>query len=104
MPDDDVSLAILRIAWRLDALDKWREQVDGRMVEFERGLRRVVEADKIGAAVADAMTAKVTDDRSAVLFGLTRRQVSVAFAGVLVAAVLGAVELALQLVRTVTGS
>lgn len=55
MPADDVEMAVLRLAWRLDALDKWREKVDDNLSELERGLRAIVDEDKIEKAVRTAV-------------------------------------------------
>jgi hypothetical protein len=55
MPDSDVELAILRLAWRVDALDDWRSDVDRRVAGNERELARLVKADEIAEAVAEKM-------------------------------------------------
>lgn len=52
MSTDDEALAILRLAWRVDALDKWRETVDHRLAANEEGLRKVIQTDEIAEAVA----------------------------------------------------
>lgn len=52
MPDSDEALAILRLAWRVDALDKWRERVDTRLDSCEEAQDKMIETQKIAAGVA----------------------------------------------------
>lgn len=61
MPDDQGSeLALLRIAWRLDAFDQWRTRIDLRFEALERELQRLVKADEIAEAVAAKMKSERT--------------------------------------------
>jgi hypothetical protein len=51
--DSDLELAVLRLSWRLDAIDTWRrETVDPQLVTLNEGLRRMVTAQEIAKAVA----------------------------------------------------
>ena len=86
-PDSDADLAILRLAWRLDALDQWRKEIEQRVAGNSRELERLVKADEI----ADAVAAKLGEAQSERLtegsFRLTKMQtwaaiVSVGVAGV----------------------
>ncbi len=55
----DLDLAVLRLAWRLDALDQWRaETVDPSLVRLDVKLRDIVKADEIADAVAEKMKAQ----------------------------------------------
>jgi hypothetical protein len=49
---DDLELAALRLAWRVDALDKWRERVEHRLDSIEAATDAVIESQKIAAGVA----------------------------------------------------
>lgn len=55
MADSDVELAVLRLAWRLDALDQWRKETDDALHELENGLRAIVNEDEIEKAVRTAV-------------------------------------------------
>lgn len=55
MPDDSDRLAILRLAWRADAIDAWRKDVEARLTWNTRELERLVKADEIADAVASKM-------------------------------------------------
>lgn len=55
MADSDVELAIMRLAWRLDALDKWREEISELVAGNRRELDRLVKADEIAEQVADRL-------------------------------------------------
>lgn len=56
----DLELAVLRLAWRLDALDEWRREVSEQVAGNRRELERLVKADEIADAVAD----KVNETRT----------------------------------------
>ena len=56
MPERDSELALLRLAWRVDALDKWREGIDHQLGVLREELDGMTEAQKI----AEAVTAKLT--------------------------------------------
>lgn len=64
----DLDLAVLRVAWRLDALDEWRKQVEHRLGTLEDSVDVLTETDKIARAVA----ARVNDDRRLVLTGMQK--------------------------------
>lgn len=51
----DYQRAADRRDWRLDALDKWREQVDERISALEGDVERMNRSDQIADAVADRM-------------------------------------------------
>lgn len=53
--DHDTELAVLRLAWRLDSLDRWRERVDADLSEIGRKVDTVTRADEIAHAVAVAL-------------------------------------------------
>lgn len=53
--DDDDRLAILRLAWRVDSLDKWRDKVDKRLDAVEEAVDSLKKADEIAQAVADKL-------------------------------------------------
>lgn len=53
--DRDNELAILRLAWRVDALDKWRERIDTFCTETTATLDSLTRADEIADAVASRM-------------------------------------------------
>lgn len=55
---EDLELAVMRLAWRLDSLDKWREVVDGRVRDLDEGMRRMVNAQEIAEAVAARLSAR----------------------------------------------
>ncbi len=68
MAERDLELALLRLAWRIDALDEWRKDVD-----LDRArLKDLVKADEIAEAVAK----KVNHERT---LQLTLVQKAVAF-------------------------
>lgn len=52
MAQDDLELAVLRLAWRVDALDKWRERVESRLDACETAQEGLVESQKIAQGVA----------------------------------------------------
>lgn len=52
MPQDDVELALLRLAWRVDSLDKWRERVESRLDACEMQQEQLVESQRIAEGVA----------------------------------------------------
>lgn len=53
--DDDDRLAIVRLSWRVDSLDKWRDRVDKRLDAVEDGIDGLRKADEIAQAVADKL-------------------------------------------------
>lgn len=53
--DRDLELALLRLSWRLDALDRWRDDVTKRLDELDAQVEGLEEADRIAAAVAEAI-------------------------------------------------
>lgn len=57
---DDVSLSILRLAWRLDSLDKWRDRVDKRLDDLDAKVDGVVNAQTIAEAVTDELEKRKT--------------------------------------------
>lgn len=52
----DTELALLRLAWRVDDLDKWRTSADDRLAVLREEIDDVTEAQKIAAAVAAKLT------------------------------------------------
>ena len=52
MPEGDNELAILRLAWRVDALDKWRKQASDEIAQLRKELENVTNEQKIAAGVA----------------------------------------------------
>lgn len=87
---------LLRIVWRIDALDDWRKDVDGRLGAAERQLSELVKADQIAEAVADKMSAANT-------LHLSQRQRAWAFAFGLFAS-LGSIAGVVAVVLAATGN
>lgn len=56
MPDRDAELALLRLAWRVDALDKWRDSIDNQLAVLREEIDGVTEAQKIAEGVAARLT------------------------------------------------
>lgn len=54
-PGRDLELAVLRLAWRLDALDRWREETVKQLAACEESIENLAEADRIAEAVAEAI-------------------------------------------------
>lgn len=46
----------MRLAWRVDALDDWREKVDVWRTETDDSLRAIVQTDRIAEAVSKRMS------------------------------------------------
>lgn len=95
-PERDLELAILRLAWRLDALDKWREQVVKQVAACEESIEGLAEADRIAAAVAEAIRHDPPPVSTAITAGLTWWQRLGAFCAgalILAAAIRGLVPL-----------
>lgn len=62
MREDDAEtgqLGIARLRWRLDALDKWRQEIDGRVAIMESKVNDLRFSD----AVAEALSAKLDQKR-----------------------------------------
>lgn len=55
-PERDLELALLRLAWRVDALDKWRERIDAFCADTTMALDGLTKADEIAEAVANKMS------------------------------------------------
>lgn len=55
MPDSDEQLAILRLAWRVDSLDRWRDKIDKRVDDCERGIEGLTKAQEIAEGVAEKL-------------------------------------------------
>lgn len=49
---------ILRIGWRLDALDRWRDQLEPRVSGLERQVSELKKADEIAEEVAKKVNAQ----------------------------------------------
>ena len=94
---EDSSLAILRLAWRLDALDEWRRTVEKRVGAIEHELGELVRAAEIMEAVAEKMEQTHT-------LHLTKVQRRVAFSAALVATFGGVVGIASAIVHLIAGS
>jgi hypothetical protein len=69
--DDDNALAIMRLAWRVDALEEWRKHIGERVALNSRELERLVKADEI----ADEVSKRLNSQQS---FRLTTVQKRVA--------------------------
>lgn len=55
-PDRDLELALMRLAWRVDALDKWREEtVTPELALLDQRCDKLEGADEIAEAVAAAI-------------------------------------------------
>lgn len=46
----------MRLAWRLDALDKWREETDRQLAVLREAIDGMTEAQKIAEGVAARLT------------------------------------------------
>lgn len=54
-PGRDLELAVLRLAWRLDAIDRWREETVKQLAACEESIENLAESDRIAEAVAEAI-------------------------------------------------
>lgn len=72
--DRDLELALLRLAWRIDALDAWRKELDVWCGLTSRTLEALTKADEIAEAVAAKM-----DSTRQIRF--TKAQLTVAYLG-----------------------
>ena len=59
--EDDDRLAIVRLAWRVDSLDKWRDRVEKRLDGVEEAVDGLKKADEIAQAVADKLANPTPD-------------------------------------------
>lgn len=100
MAPREIPPSLRRHEWRLDALDEWRRSVDERLSALEAGVRELVNADKIAAAVANAMHDQVLETRNV---SLTRWQRAGAWTAVAVAAIGAAGGWAALIVHVTTG-
>lgn len=82
MAPREVPPNLRRIEWRLDALDDWRRGVDDRLAGLEAGVRELVNADKIAAAVANAMHDQALETRNV---SFTRAQKIAGWVGLAIA-------------------
>lgn len=55
--DDSDRIHLLRIGWRLDALDEWRRETESRLGGIEQQVSELVKADQIAEAIARRMEA-----------------------------------------------
>lgn len=55
MTDSDLELALMRLAWRIDALDAWRQEISELVAGNRRELDRLVKADEIAEQVAERL-------------------------------------------------
>lgn len=83
--NDDADLAILRLAWRLDAIDEWRKDIEARVSGNQRELDRLVKADEIADAVASKLNETHSERLTEGSFRLTRMQTWAAIVSVGVA-------------------
>lgn len=51
-PHRDVELAILRLSWRVDALDAWRKELDTKLLRIEAQVSEIVSSERIADEVA----------------------------------------------------
>lgn len=77
----DLDLAIMRLAWRLDALDRWRSEVEKELAVLSETVDELAEADRIAAAVAESIRKEPPDVGRAMTAGLNRWQRWGAFVG-----------------------
>ncbi len=70
--NNDLELSILRLAWRADAIDRWRDELDAWRLTTNSILDGLTTADKIAEAVAEKMSSTRT-------VRFTRVQVALAF-------------------------
>lgn len=56
----DLDLAVLRLAWRLDAIDEWRDKIDRRLGEHEAQLDHLMRADEIADAISERLKSERT--------------------------------------------
>ena len=81
----DYEVRLAKSEWRLEALDRWRDRVEARMVELENRTAALARADEIATAVAQ----KVNGTRSLQLSWLQKAGALVAGALFLAAQVKG---------------
>lgn len=79
MAASDSELAIMRLAWRLDALDQWRKDVDKWCGAMDTRVGDLTRADEI----ADAIAVRVHAGRT---LGLTALQKAIVIGAALIAA------------------
>lgn len=68
MPAGDRPDTPQRLTWRLDALDQWRKDVDGRVAVLESKVGDIVFDDELAQALADKL-----DERSTYSFALWQK-------------------------------
>lgn len=58
MPASDRPDTPARLTWRLDALDTWRQNLDGRVAVLESKVGNIVFDDKLAQELADRLRAR----------------------------------------------
>lgn len=58
MPPVDRRSSVERNSWRLDALDEWRKETDGRVAVLESKVANIVFDDKLAQELADRLKAR----------------------------------------------
>lgn len=51
-PDRDLELAVVRLSWRLGALDDWRKDVDRRLATMGEAIEKMDRSEEIAREVA----------------------------------------------------
>lgn len=55
MPPSDRADSAQRLTWRMDALDEWRKQLDGRVAVLESKVGDIVFDDKLAQELAERL-------------------------------------------------
>ncbi len=56
--ENDLSLQVARVDWRLDALDTWRSDADGRIAVLESKVNDLRFTDEVAAKLAERLSAR----------------------------------------------
>lgn len=55
VPDSDLELALMRLAWRIDSLDRWRKGVEQQLGGLSQKVDSVTRAQEIAEGVAEKL-------------------------------------------------
>ena len=57
-PDSDLGYALMRLAWRIDALDEWRKDMEKRLGDVETLAHKIDRSDEIAREVAKRLNSR----------------------------------------------
>lgn len=60
MPESDRSDSPQRLTWRLDSLDRWRQNIEGRVAVLESQVGNIVFDDKLAKELAEKLHQRTT--------------------------------------------